>query len=145
MTVTGGCKALRAALYLRVSTMRQAENDVSIPDQRRQGEAWCASHGYELVETFVDAGVSATSDRRPESQRLVEAASEHPARQVRLRWPEFCTRWENDAFGVKYRLVFIGGYAKSGGEGGIRTPDTLASMPHFECGAFDHSATSPSL
>ena len=30
-----------------------------------------------------------------------------------------------------------------GGEGGIRTPDTLASMPHFECGAFDHSATSP--
>ena len=32
---------------------------------------------------------------------------------------------------------------KSGGEGGIRTPDTLASMPHFECGAFNHSATSP--
>ena len=30
-----------------------------------------------------------------------------------------------------------------GGEGGIRTPDTLASMPHFECGAIDHSATSP--
>lgn len=31
----------------------------------------------------------------------------------------------------------------SGGEGGIRTPDTLASMPHFECGAFNRSATSP--
>ncbi len=30
-----------------------------------------------------------------------------------------------------------------GGEGGIRTHDTLAGMPHFECGAFDHSATSP--
>ena len=30
-----------------------------------------------------------------------------------------------------------------GGEGGIRTPDGLAPMPHFECGAFDHSATSP--
>ena len=30
-----------------------------------------------------------------------------------------------------------------GGEGEIRTPDTLARMPHFECGAFDHSATSP--
>ena len=30
-----------------------------------------------------------------------------------------------------------------GGEGGIRTLDTLASMPHFECGAFNHSATSP--
>jgi hypothetical protein len=30
-----------------------------------------------------------------------------------------------------------------GGEGGIRTPDTVARMPHFECGAFNHSATSP--
>jgi hypothetical protein len=30
-----------------------------------------------------------------------------------------------------------------GGEGGIRTHDTLASMPHFECGAFNHSTTSP--
>jgi hypothetical protein len=34
-------------------------------------------------------------------------------------------------------------YVEAGGEGGIRTPDTLASMPHFECGAFNHSATSP--
>ncbi|VTZ62255.1 hypothetical protein EMEDMD4_370119 [Sinorhizobium medicae] len=31
----------------------------------------------------------------------------------------------------------------TGGEGGIRTPDGLAPMPHFECGAFNHSATSP--
>jgi hypothetical protein len=31
----------------------------------------------------------------------------------------------------------------NGGEGGIRTHDTVARMPHFECGAFDHSATSP--
>ena len=30
-----------------------------------------------------------------------------------------------------------------GGEGGIRTHGTLAGTPHFECGAFDHSATSP--
>ncbi len=31
----------------------------------------------------------------------------------------------------------------SGGEGGIRTLETLASLPLFESGAFDHSATSP--
>jgi hypothetical protein len=30
-----------------------------------------------------------------------------------------------------------------GGEGEIRTPDEVAPMPHFECGAFNHSATSP--
>jgi hypothetical protein len=30
-----------------------------------------------------------------------------------------------------------------GGQGGIRTHDTLAGMPHFECGAFNHSTTCP--
>jgi hypothetical protein len=33
----------------------------------------------------------------------------------------------------------------TGGEGGIRTPDTVTRMPHFECGAFNHSATSPQV
>ena len=33
--------------------------------------------------------------------------------------------------------------ARNGGEGGIRTHGTLASTPHFECGTFNHSATSP--
>lgn len=56
---------LRAALYLRVSTARQAEHDVSIPDQKRQGEAYCQSRGYQLVETYVEPGASATNDRQP--------------------------------------------------------------------------------
>jgi site-specific DNA recombinase len=70
---------LRAALYLRVSTARQAEHDVSIPDQKRQGEAHCASRGYQLVETYVERGASATNDRRPEFQRMIEAGTSKPA------------------------------------------------------------------
>lgn len=31
----------------------------------------------------------------------------------------------------------------NGGEGGIRTHGTREGTPHFECGTFDHSATSP--
>ena len=69
----------RAALYLRVSTARQAEHDVSIPDQKRQGEAYCASRGFELVETYVEPGASATNDRRPEFQRMIEAGTSKPA------------------------------------------------------------------
>ncbi len=69
---------LRAALYLRVSTARQAEHDVSIPDQRRQGEAYCANRGYQLVETYVEPGASATNDRRPEFQRMIEAGTSKP-------------------------------------------------------------------
>ncbi len=69
---------LRAALYLRVSTARQAEHDVSIPDQKRQGEAYCKSRGYQLVETYVEPGASATNDRRPEFQRMIEAGTAKP-------------------------------------------------------------------
>lgn len=69
----------RAALYLRVSTARQAEHDVSIPDQRKQGEAWCEARGYKLIETYVEAGASATNDRRPEFQRMIEAGISKPA------------------------------------------------------------------
>ncbi len=70
---------LRAALYLRVSTARQAEHDVSIPDQKRQGEAYCAARGYQLVETYVEPGASATNDRRREFQRMIEAGTSKPA------------------------------------------------------------------
>ena len=79
MNVQNPNVAQRAALYLRVSTTRQAEHDVSIPDQRKQGEAYCASRGYQLVETFVEAGASATNDRRPEFQRMIEAGTSKPA------------------------------------------------------------------
>jgi len=49
---------LRAAFYLRVSTARQAAHDVSIPDQKRQGEGYCALH-------------AATSWSRPSSRRAL--------------------------------------------------------------------------
>jgi site-specific DNA recombinase len=61
--------APRAALYMRVSTGRQAEHDLSIPDQRAQLQSWCSRQGYEVVAEFVEAGASATDDRRPASSR----------------------------------------------------------------------------
>lgn len=38
-----------AAIYLRVSTGRQAEHDLSIPDQKAQTEAWIAQRGWRVV------------------------------------------------------------------------------------------------
>ena len=68
---------LRAALYLRVLTARQAEHDVSIPDQKRQGEAHCEAIG--LSRPMWSRGASATNDRRPEFQRMIEAGTSNPA------------------------------------------------------------------
>jgi site-specific DNA recombinase len=64
----------RGALYMRVSTGRQAEHDLSIPDQRRQLTTWCHANGYTLVAEFVEAGASAADDRRPAFQQMIERA-----------------------------------------------------------------------
>jgi hypothetical protein len=45
--------------------------------------------------------------------------------------------------GVFCYLFLRTGQKDSGGEGGIRTPDTLSGMPVFKTGAINHSATSP--
>lgn len=62
----------RAALYLRVSTSRQAEHDLSIPDQRRQLTTWCQAKGWDVTAEFVEAGASATDDKRPTFQQMIE-------------------------------------------------------------------------
>ena len=70
--------AVRVALYLRVSTGRQAESDLSIPDQRRQGKSYCESRSWEIVADYVEPGASATDDRRPEFQRMIDATTVKP-------------------------------------------------------------------
>jgi DNA invertase Pin-like site-specific DNA recombinase len=97
------------ALYLRVSTARQAEHDVSIPDQRKQGEAYCLSRGLELVDTFVEAGASATNDRRPEFQRMIEAGTQACA--VRRGGGHSFSRFFRDHFELEF---YVRKLAKNG-------------------------------
>jgi len=46
----------KAALCLRVSIGRQAESDLSIPDQRRQVTNYCATKGWDVAAEFVEPG-----------------------------------------------------------------------------------------
>jgi DNA invertase Pin-like site-specific DNA recombinase len=62
---------MQVAIYARVSTTRQAENDLSIPDQLRQARAWCERHGHVVVKEYVEPGASATDDKRPVFQEMV--------------------------------------------------------------------------
>lgn len=70
----------RVCIYSRVSTSRQAQNDLSIPDQIQQAKAWCEQNGAQLVDTMIEPGASATDDKRPIFQEMVTAAtaSERP-------------------------------------------------------------------
>ncbi|WP_368423620.1 recombinase family protein [Tistlia sp.] len=65
---------MRAALYLRVSTVRQAEKDLSIPDQRSQVAGHCQARGWEVVGEYVEAGASGTDENRPQLQQLIADA-----------------------------------------------------------------------
>ncbi len=67
-----------AALYLRVSTGRQAEHDLSIPDQRRQARGYCDGKGWTVAAEYIEPGATATDDRRPEFQNMMDAAQLKP-------------------------------------------------------------------
>jgi DNA invertase Pin-like site-specific DNA recombinase len=62
-------KPKRVALYVRVSTDGQ-----TVDNQRRELEAVVERHGWQIVETFEDSGVSGAKTRaeRPAMRRLME-------------------------------------------------------------------------
>lgn len=67
---------MRVIGYIRVSTVDQATEGVSLDAQRARIEGWCAANGGTLAEAdvFVDAGLSGKrSDNRPGLQAALDA------------------------------------------------------------------------
>ena len=67
-------------LYARVSTARQAEHDLSIPDQLAQMRQYCAQNGHEIVEEFREEGASATDAKRPAFREMIRFVLEKDSR-----------------------------------------------------------------
>ena len=66
----------RAAIYVRVSTARQAERDLSLPDQVAQCRRYCHQHGWDVVEVFSEPGASALDEDRPVFQEMIFKATQ---------------------------------------------------------------------
>lgn len=64
---------IRAAVYCRVSSAKQAEDGDSLAVQKSVCEQYCADKGYDLVGTFIDAAKSGTLPyrRRPALRSLM--------------------------------------------------------------------------
>lgn len=61
----------KCGLYMRVSTEDQAREGFSLPEQRERLETFCKFKGYEIIDYYEDAGISAkTGNYRPEFERL---------------------------------------------------------------------------
>lgn len=58
---------------MRVSTEDQAREGFSLPEQKERLETFCKFKGYEIIDYYQDAGISAkTGNLRPEFERLKE-------------------------------------------------------------------------
>ena len=63
----------KCGLYMRVSTEDQAREGFSLPEQKERLETFCKFKGYEIIDYYQDAGISAkTGNYRPEFERLKE-------------------------------------------------------------------------
>ena len=71
-------------LYARVSTQRQAERDLSIPDQIQAMTKYAETEGWTITGVFIDAGVSGGTDRRREFQKMISSAKagDPPVNQI---------------------------------------------------------------
>jgi DNA invertase Pin-like site-specific DNA recombinase len=81
-------KEARAALYARCSTHDKGQD----PELQLQPlREYCQRRGFEIAGEYVDNGVSGTKDRRPQLDRLMDAA--------RKRQVDIIIVWKLDRFG----------------------------------------------
>ncbi len=79
---------LRAALYARCSTLRKGQDPQMQVAPLRE---YCERRGFTLSGEYVDNGVSGSKDRRPQLDRLMDAA--------RKRQIDIIIVWKLDRFG----------------------------------------------
>ena len=65
---------MKAAIYARVSSEKQAEKDLSIPAQLKALRRYALDRGWEIVSEYIDEAESAKSAGRPAFQEMIAAA-----------------------------------------------------------------------
>ena len=65
---------LRVACYARYSSSMQREESISA--QLRAMKGFCEDNGWVIVKTYVDEAYSATTDKRPQFQQMIEDAGQ---------------------------------------------------------------------
>lgn len=77
---------MRVAIYIRVSTLDQAENGYSLDMQERTLRKWCQDRRYEIAGIYADRGISGKSiSHRPAMCQLLKDA-ENKSFDIVLFW-----------------------------------------------------------
>ncbi|MCP3741415.1 recombinase family protein [Rossellomorea sp. BNER] len=68
---------MKAAIYIRVSTVEQATEGYSIRAQTDRLKAYCVSQGWDIFEIYIDDGYSAKDTNRPNLKRMMKHIEEN--------------------------------------------------------------------
>lgn len=104
---TETAKAIKAALYARVSTEEQKEN-FSLASQIELLRKHASDNNYEIFSEYVDGGYSGTSFERPEFQRLMNDAKQNKFGLIIVYKIDRFFRNNKDLLNVVYELEGIG-------------------------------------
>lgn len=67
---------MTAAIYIRVSTLDQAQDGYSLTAQEETLRKWCKDHHYSIYDIYADRGISGKDiDHRPDMIRLMSDAA----------------------------------------------------------------------
>ena len=67
---------MKAAMYIRVSTDKQASEGNSLEVQEEKLRKFCNMHGWEVYQLYADKGISGKDTERPQFQLLMQDARE---------------------------------------------------------------------
>ncbi|GGH68719.1 integrase [Paenibacillus silvae] len=65
---------MKVSIYVRVSSDRQVEKELSVPAQVKAIQQYCLEKGWIIVNEFIEKGKSAKTDDRPEFQKMIALA-----------------------------------------------------------------------
>jgi site-specific DNA recombinase len=69
---------MKAAIYARVSSEKQAEKDLSIASQLKALREYARKNNYDIYDEFIDEAESARTTNRPAFQRMIALAKQKP-------------------------------------------------------------------
>ncbi len=74
-----GGREMRAAIYCRVSSEMQAEEEIPILGQVNECQKYANSKGWDVTEVYKDEGFTGRNMQRPSFQQLMSDAHKRPA------------------------------------------------------------------
>ncbi len=107
---TLGIKQDCTALYIRVSTEKQADEGYSMDAQRERLSAYCQAQGWTVCadHIYVDEGISGTHTERPSYQAMLQAAKGGSIKRIVAMKLDRLSRNVRDFLGLVDELQAVG-------------------------------------